>query len=169
MRQRRDKAQALAGLCQPHIAGGAAGLIGQIMQRVFGRQTGAQIFQWPVLIKTRYIAHLAHRHHFDKGQIVVLGCAPIGQAEQLILIEAFQGHGVDLYAQPRLGGRLNAVQHLIQPPPAGDLREFGRIKRIKRHIDAFHAAGREIGGIFAQLRSVGGQRQFLQRPSAQMP
>ncbi|EKD60276.1 MAG: hypothetical protein ACD_54C00842G0001, partial [uncultured bacterium] len=169
MRQRRDEADALAGFGKPDIAGGATGAVGQIDQREAGCQFCAQIFQRPVLIEPLCLAHIAHRHDLDKGQIVAVAGAPIGEGKQFGFVEAFQRHGVDFYLQTGFFRRSNAIEHLRKPPPAGDFGKFRIVQRVNRDVDPLDANRRQIAGVFAQLRAVGGQRQFLQRARLQVP
>jgi hypothetical protein len=53
--------------------------------------------------------------------------------------------------------------HAREVAPAGDLAELVGIERVDRHVDAADAVPVEIGGVFGQLRAVGGQRQFFER------
>jgi hypothetical protein len=169
MRQGRDKADTLAGFLQPHIAGGAAGAVGQVLQGEPLLQPRPQVFQAPILVDALRLAHIAHRHDLDKGQIMAFARAPLGHREQLVLVEAFQRHGVDFHLHASGGGGLDAFQHLRQAAPAGDLGEFRRVQRIDRDVDPFHPAIGQFGRVFRKLAAVGGQRQLFQRTGVQMP
>ena len=54
-------------------------------------------------------------------------------------------------------------KHLGQIAPAGDGAELVGIERVERDVDALDAIALELGGIFAELRAVGGHGQFVQR------
>jgi hypothetical protein len=62
----------------------------------------------------------------------------------------------------------DALLHLGELAPAGDLAELRVIQRIDRDIDALHAMGGEFRGIFGELRAVGGEGEFLECPRLQM-
>jgi hypothetical protein len=114
------------------------------------------------LVHPLRLAHIAHGHDLDKGQIMAFARAPIHQREQLALVETLQRHGVDLDPQPRFLCCSNPVQHLRQTTPSGDVCELRIVQRIQRHVDPLHPTRRQISRIFAQLRAVGGNRQLLQ-------
>ncbi len=63
---------------------------------------------------------------------MALGGAPFGEGEQLIFVEAFQRHGVDLDLEASLLCRCNPVEHLRQAAPAGDFGEFLGVQRVER-------------------------------------
>ena len=164
-----DQADPLARLIQPDVTGRAAGAIGQVGHGVAGGKAGAQVGQAPVLVQTLRLAHVAHRHDLDKSQVMPVAGAPFGEGEKFILVETFQGDGVDLDLEPRLPSRGDPVQHLRQTAPAGDFGEFLVVKGIDGNVDPFDAQSGEIAGVFAQLRAVGRQGQFFQRATGQMP
>ena len=58
-------------------------------------------------------------------------------------------------------------QHLVELAPARDRAELVRVERVERDVDALHAAVGELGGVFRQLRAVGGERQLVE-PVAEM-
>ena len=164
----RDQPDLLAGFGQFHITRRAACIERQISQgKAFGHGC-SQVIKRPVLRDPVLVADIAHGHDFDERQVHTAGRTPVQQGEQFVLVKAFQGDGVDLDTQARLLGRINAVDHLGQAAPAGDLREFIIIQRIKRHIHAAHTSGVKIVRVFRQLAAVGRQRQFTQRAAVQM-
>ena len=162
MGQGRDEADLLPGLGQPDITGRAACAFGKIQQRKAFGQPGAQVGQGPVLIQPVLLSHLAHRHHLDEGQVVTLVAAPLHQIEQLAVVDALEGYGVDLDAQAGSGRGPDPLQHLGQAAPPGDCRELVSVQRVQRHV---HAPDTDIGQfrrVAGQLAAVGGQGQLVQ-------
>ena len=169
MRERRDEADLLPCLFQPHIAGRPARALGQIGEPESFTQPRAQILERPILIKPILIAQIAHRHDLDKGQVHAPVRAPALKGEQLILVESLQRHGINLDLQPRLLRGLDPGQDLRQAPPARDIGEFLVIERVERDIDPPHPCCKQVVSKARQLAAIGGQRQFLQRATFQMP
>ena len=168
MCERRDKADFLPRFFEPHIARRATGTFRQIGQRVFLAQLVAQFAELPVLAQTIFVADIAHWHHLDKGEVHVAVCAPFGDGKELVFVEAFERHRVDLDAKPGGLGGIDPFDHLWQAAPAGDVGEFLFIERVKGHVYAAHASPKKITRKARELRTVGGQREFLERSPIKM-
>src|SRR3546814_641755 len=80
--QRRDEAEAAAGLLHAHIARRAAGAVVDLLQRPLLGELGAQHGERPVLVDP-LLADLAHRHDLDEGEVVALVAAPGAQVIDL--------------------------------------------------------------------------------------
>jgi len=53
-----------------------------------------QVAQRPILAHTILFTQIAHRHHFDEGEIQTARGAECCQIKQLIFVEIFQGHSI---------------------------------------------------------------------------
>ena len=93
---------------------------------------------------------------------------PSEQVADLVLVDALERDGVDLHLQPGGLRSIDAGQHLVEIAPARDGAELVGIQRIERNIDALDAVRLELGGVFFQLRAVGGEREFLERAACKM-
>ena len=94
-------------------------------------------------------------------------CAHATRSPSSSSFTPLQRDRVDLH---REAGGLRGVdpgQHLVELAPARDRAELVRVERVERDVDALHAAVGELGGVFRQLRAVGGQRQLVE-PVAEM-
>ena len=89
--------------------------------------------------------------------------APGDEVVQLVLVDALERDGVDLDPEPGLDRGVDAVHHLGEAAPAGDLRELRGVERVERDVDPPDAAVGELGREAAELAAVGGQRQLLER------
>ncbi|MPL99900.1 hypothetical protein SDC9_46121 [bioreactor metagenome] len=167
--QRRDEAEALAGLGQPHIARRPARAFSGLGDGEALGQPRAQVGQRPVLLEPLFLAHLAHRHHLDEGQVMPLGAAPVDEGEKLVLVEALQRDGVDLHPQPRPGRGADPLEHRLEAAPAGDLGEFRRVERVERDVHPPHPEGCKVVGKARKLRAVRGQRQLVERAGLEVP
>ena len=95
-------------------------------------------------------------------------CAQSMRSADFVFIDALERHGVDLHLQTGGKRRVNAGQHLVEIAPARDGAELVGIQRVERNIDALDAVRLELGGVFFQLRGVGGEREFLEGPAREM-
>ena len=89
--------------------------------------------------------------------------APGDEVVQLVLVDALERDGVDLDPEPGLDRGVDAVHHLGEAAPAGDLRELRGVEGVERDVDPPDAAVGELGREAAELAAVGGQRQLLER------
>ncbi len=74
-----------------------------------------------------------------------------------------------LIASPARWAALMPGEHLVEPAPARDLREFRRIERVERDVDPPHPRRPQILGIAGELAAVGGERQLVERARLQVP
>jgi hypothetical protein len=149
MAERGNKANLLSGVFNPHIVCRPTSAFGQIGQRRPLCQSGAQIFQLPILPIPIFIPNIAHWHYFNKCQVHIAGRTPIGQCLKLVFVKPLQGHGVHLDAQPCLLGGINAAQHLRQSTPTGDIAKLFVIERIKRDVDPAHTNRKRLSANFS--------------------
>ena len=168
MGQRRDKAQASAGFCHPHITGRTAGLIGDVAHCKPLHQPRAHLRERQILVSPRAI-NFTQRHDFDQRQVHVSGMAPFNHPRQFILVEILQGHRIDFDGNAGIQRRVNAVMHLCQITPAGDFAELVGVERIHGHIDALDTAIGQFPRVAGELRAVGGHREFFEGTGRQMP
>jgi hypothetical protein len=169
MGERRDETDLLPGFFQTHIARRAAGALGQVGEGEGFGQMRAQVRQLPVLAQPVLVADIAHRHDLDEGQIHVARFAPLDQREQLVLVEALEGDGVDLDPQPGLLRGVDALDHLRQAAPAGDVGKFLLVERVERDVHPAHACGVEIVCETLKLAAIGGECEFLEIARIEMP
>ncbi len=80
-------------------------------------------------------------------------CAHSTSDRDLVLVHALERDRVDLDLQPRRLRGVDAGEHLGEIAPAGDGAEFFGIERVERNVDALHAAGGKLGGVFAAAAS----------------
>jgi hypothetical protein len=90
------------------------------------------------------------------------------EREELVLVEALERDGVDLDLEARGLRRVDALEHLRQAAPAGDLGEFRLVERVERDVHAAHARGVEVGREAVELGAVRGEGEFLERPRLEM-
>jgi hypothetical protein len=91
----------------------------------------------------------------------------LDQVNQLVVVAAAHHHRVDL--EPLETGRLRRVetaQHLGEIADAGDLPEAVGTQRIETDVDAFDAGSAQGRRKAIELRTVGGDHQFLQTRQA---
>ncbi len=125
--ERRDEADLLARLLQPDIARGAAacarpGRSGcsawqAAARRSFSDQywsSRSSLPRSPIGMTSMKVRSWPSRAHHSVRR------------EELVLVHALQRDGVDLDVQTRLARGLDAVEHLGQAAPAGDLRRISR-------------------------------------------
>ena len=92
-----------------------------------------------------------------------MGQGKPGNVNQLIVINAAQGHHVDLDRRKSHGLReSDAGPYLVKAVDAGNLPETLPLQGIKADIELSDAGGKEIFGIFYQHHTVGGQTDVLQ-------
>ena len=94
---------------------------------------------------------IAHRHHFDEGNIDPAVMRPADHVLDFILVHALERNGIEFDGYScRLGG-VNACKHLVEVTPSRDFPKLRRIKRVERHIDPANTAISQFGRIFAKL------------------
>ena len=111
---------------------------------------------------------LAERHGLDEGEVVAFGAAPGDEILDLVLVDAAQGHGVDLDPEAGGAGRVDARHHLAEPAPARDLGELVGIARVEGDVHPAHARGVEPLRMARQLAAVGGERELVERAASQV-
>ena len=94
MGQRGDQANALSALFKAYITGRAACAVGQLRQGKAPCQLILQVTQGPILPHTILCTQIAHRHHFDEGEIHATRGAEVCEIEQFIFVEIFQSHRI---------------------------------------------------------------------------
>src|SRR5512139_211542 len=87
------------------------------------------------LVHAVLAADIAHRHHFDEGDVVAVLAAPFDQAIELVIVDALEGDSVELDPDAGGLGGGDAFQYRPQFAPTGDAGEFFRIEGIDRDID----------------------------------
>ena len=162
MRHRRDEAELAAGLGNADVAGWAAGIVVEVGQRVVLGEAGTQKRQRYILIDPAF-TDVAHRHHFDQRQRHAFAVRPFHQRGDFFLVHVLERHRVDLDRKACVARGFDAGQNLVEIAPARDGAELLRIKCVERDVDAANAAVAQFAGEARQLRSVGGQRQFIER------
>ncbi len=167
MSHRRDEAEPAAGLRDANVTRRSAGIVGQIGQGVAGGKARSQHRQRQILIDPA-CADIAHRHDFDQSKVHVLAVCPFHQRGDLVLVDVFERHRVDLDLEADGPRGLDAAQHLVEVSPARDLAEFCGVEGIKRDINSADAAILQLGGELLKQRTVGRQRQFIQRTAVEM-
>ena len=96
---------------------------------------------------------VAHRHGLDQAKVEPVLAAPGDHLVEIVLIDAFHGHRIDLDGQPSVLGGENTVQNRLDFAPAGQLREARRVQRVQRHVDPSHARVEQRLGVLAELRA----------------
>ena len=94
--------------------------------------------------------------------------APGDEVVHLVLVDALERDGVDLDPEPGLDRGVDAVHHLGEAAPAGDLRELRGVEGVERDVDAPDPAVGELACEAAELAAVGGEREFAQRAGREM-
>src|SRR5690606_3541036 len=95
--------------------------------------------------------------------------APADNVVELVLVDAAQRHHVDLHAETRFARGLDSRQNLVEVAPASDLTEPLPVQCIEGNIDALHADPQEVCRVLGELRSIGGQRELVERSAPEMP
>ena len=113
-------------------------------------------------------ADVAERHHLDERKLHAAPVRPLQQGWKFVLVHAFERHRVDLDLQSSCLRGIDPGQDLVQLTPARDGAELVGIERVERDVDAFDAAARELARIFRQLRTVGGERELVERSAREM-
>src|SRR6185437_11196408 len=93
---------------------------------------------------------------------------PGEQGADFVLVDALERHRVDL--DLKVGGKrgVDARKHLAKIAPARDGAKLVGIEGVERNVDAPDAVTFKLGGVFFQLRGVGGQRELLERAARQV-
>src|ERR1700693_2362686 len=151
MRERRDEAEPAAGLLHAHVARRTAGAVVDILERVAFAEPRPPHRERQILLEPAF-ADVAERHHLDQREIHATAVRPGYQVAELLLVDAFERHGVDLDGYSGSAGGGDTVEHLLDLAPAGDCPELFRIERVERDIDALDAVGGELAGKFWQVR-----------------
>ena len=96
------------------------------------------------------------------GQVHAVTVGPFDQGLDLVLVDALEGHRVDLHAQPRVLRGIDPGQHLREVAPARDAPELPGIERVDRDVHPPHAAIGEFGGEAPELGAVGRQGELVE-------
>ena len=168
MSQRGDESDSLIGFSKFHVAGRTAGALQHVDDRELLFQLCSDFGQRPVLTEAVFVADITHRHDLNERQLHSARPAEIQERVDLVLIEALQGDGVYFHLKTRFQRGLDSVEHLRQPAPSGDHREFFRVERVQGHIDSIDAARSEAAGEFAELRTIRRECQLVEQSAFQM-
>jgi len=166
--ERRDEAEPLAGLAHRDIARRPARAVVALVQGPALAQLRAHHGERQVLLGAVAV-DLAQGHGLDEGEVVALGRAPGDQVLDLVLVDAAQRHGVDFHPEARRAGRLDPLQHLLEPAPAGDPGEGLGIAGIEGDVHPAHAGGTEPLRIARELAAVRGERELVERARGEVP
>ncbi len=103
--QRRNEAEAAAGLGDVDVARGPAAAIVDILEREAFGQACAHDRQRKVLIEAAF-ADVAKRHHLDESELHAASVRPFEQRWELVLVHALEGNRIDLDLE---SGRLRGI------------------------------------------------------------
>lgn len=169
--ERRDEAEAPAGLPHRPVARRAAGGVIALVQRPAFLQLRAHHRQREELVDpvggADVGADLAQRHDLDEGEIEALRAGPFDEPVEFVLVHALERNRVDLDGETGGLGGGQPFQHLLELAPAGDGGEFFRVERIERNIDPAHAGAHQRFAVFGELAAVGRERQLVERALAE--
>ena len=168
MRQRRDEAQPSAGLGDFDIARGTAGAIGKVTQSIVLRNLVAHLRQRQVLVEPVRLDG-AHRHDLDQGEIHAPRMRPGDHRHDLVFVDALQRDHVDLDVEAGRLRRIDTGENPAEIAAPCDRVEFLRVAAVERDIDAAHATGCQLRREEGKTRTVGRQRQLVERAGIEMP
>ena len=130
MGKRGDEAKPPAGLADFDVAGGAAGSIVEVLERVALGKACPHHGERQVLIEPAF-AHVPERHDFDEREVHAAAVRPFHQLRELVLVDALERDRIDLDPQAcRLCG-VDARQNLVELAPTRDGAEFIGIERVE--------------------------------------
>ena len=141
-----------AGLRDRHVARRPAGLVVAVGQSEALGDPRPHHGERQVLVEPAF-ADVAERHHLDEGEVHAGAMRPFDERDELVLVDALERDRVDLHREAGVLGGLDAVEHLVEVAPARDRAEFGGIERVERDVDALHAVGGELAGVFSRAGS----------------
>ena len=120
VRHRRDEAEPPAGLLDPHIAGRAAGPVGDVVEREALEQPRATQRQRQILVGAVAV-DLAHRHGLDQRQVHAAAVRPARSVAAISSsLTPFSATALILTLSPAACAASMPVQHLVEIAPAGD-------------------------------------------------
>ena len=90
------------------------------------------------------------------------------QVFDLVLIDSFERHRVDLDLQPGLFRGVDAAHDDAEIAPSGDLAKLHWVERVERDVDPPHAGAAQRLGVTLELAAVGRQGQFVERARFKM-